>query len=87
MGPDTVVVGQPRISSLMPQSVPPAGTGGYVRALVGPRELGAAVDVPQAESNAAMIARAHERRIDAHCLTSDQAAPYHTGKVTNRGTW
>jgi len=77
MGSGVVVVGQPLISSLIPQSVPPAGTGGYVRAGVGRGERGAAVEgealLPQAPTKSATGIKAAKilletwpRRIDIH---------------------
>lgn len=63
--------------------MPPAGTGGYVRAWVAGGEpgdpvdvdLGDPVDVPQAASNVAMTTKAHDRRIDVHCVTPDRTVP------------
>jgi hypothetical protein len=58
----TVVVGQPLISSLTPQSLPPAGTGGYLTVLA---DRDGGIDVPQAHSTPAIITRVHARRIVA----------------------
>ena len=77
MGSGVVVVGQPLISSLIPQSVPPAGTGGYVRAGVGRGERGAAVEgealLPQAPAKSATGTRAAKIPLDVgpRCISLD----------------